>query len=800
MTGSPIVVGRRRGRTAPPKRSHEDSAVDDWEPFGELASAPLDEVLSAVARGCDGDSNVLRAADMVLTFLAEQAGDTWQDRWLAGIDTFTSDDRSPWFAPAMAIRRPSQKTAESATRALQELVSLDVVRPTYAWMARRRLQCWPAVAQQRDPVAWDAFRTHLHALGFSPKTEGVVQITVAQIVAATGKPVNRISAEDVLEMARSFMDRRAANRRQINLAWRVLRELGWLKHASVAMPTRHKRRPPKTCEEMVDGYGIAEPQRSVLVHYLRARSTSLDHVSLHGVAFMLCDLFWADIVRHEGTLPGFALTEEQASAWKERVKLRKLRPGQEVPEPRRDFKKVLNTVRAFYSDVASWALHDSFWAPWVAPPFIYAEDTAGTRKDQARTTSRIHQRIREAAPLLSQVVRAAEERLDSAREMLTAALTAGPGGNVEVDGRQWRVVQDNPRGHLRLVHGTSGGPRGRGNEIDVTDREDAAFWAWAAIEILQHTGIRIEELLELTHLSLVPHRVRETGETIPLLHIAPSKSDEERLLVVGPELAHVLACVIARIRGEDGQVPLVQRYDPHERVWSDLLPFLFQGRRRGGVAQGVISDNVIRNQIQTCIDLKGIKVKGQPLKLVPHDFRRIFATEALAAGVPPHITQALMGHKSIATTQGYAAVYPQHVIAGHRAFIARRRKLRPTEEYRALTDAEWEEFEGHFAKRKLELGTCGRAYGSDCRHEHACIRCEMLRPDPAQRGRLLVIIDSLGERITEATENGWLGEVDGLQTSLDAARVKLWQMERIERRQASGAVALPLPSVRVRPR
>ena len=82
------------------------------------------------------------------------------------------------------------------------------------------------------------------------------------------------------------------------------------------------------------------------------------------------------------------------------------------------------------------------------------------------------------------------------------------------------------------------------------------------------------------------------------------------------------------------------------------------------------------------------------------------------------------------------------------------------------------------AKRTLELGTCGRAYGSSCQHEHACIRCPMLRPDPAQQPRLEQIIASLTERLAEATEHGWLGDVDGLQVSLDAARNKLVQMRR----------------------
>jgi hypothetical protein len=64
------------------------------------------------------------------------------------------------------------------------------------------------------------------------------------------------------------------------------------------------------------------------------------------------------------------------------------------------------------------------------------------------------------------------------------------------------------------------------------------------------------------------------------------------------------------------------------------------------------------------------------------------------------------------------AVYPEEAINGHRAFIARRRALRPAEEYRTPTDAEWQEFLGHFEHRKVSLGTCGRSYATACIHEH----------------------------------------------------------------------------------
>ncbi|WP_327286075.1 hypothetical protein OG723_00060 [Streptomyces sp. NBC_01278] len=45
--------------------------------------------------------------------------------------------------------------------------------------------------------------------------------------------------------------------------------------------------------------------------------------------------------------------------------------------------------------------------------------------------------------------------------------------------------------------------------------------------------------------------------------------------------------------------------------------------------------------------------------------------------------------------------------------------------------------------------------------------------DPRQRPRLIEIIQNLRERIRDARANGWLGEVEGLQVSFDAAMTKL---------------------------
>ena len=184
---------------------------------------------------------------------------------------------------------------------------------------------------------------------------------------------------------------------------------------------------------------------------------------------------------------------------------------------------------------------------------------------------------------------------------------------------------------------------------------------------------------------------------------------------------------------------------------------------------------------------------GDPLVFTPHDFRRIFVTDAVMNGLPPHIAQVICGHRNIDTTIGYKAVYPAEAIEAHRAFIARRRATRPSEEYRTPTDEEWDAFLAHFEKRKVSVGTCARAFATPCVHEHACVRCSLLRPDPTQRRRLEEIRANLHDRIAEAEREGWLGEIEGLKVSLAGTEDKLAQIDATLRSQGE-AVQLDRPA------
>ena len=225
------------------------------------------------------------------------------------------------------------------------------------------------------------------------------------------------------------------------------------------------------------------------------------------------------------------------------------------------------------------------------------------------------------------------------------------------------------------------------------------------------------------------------------------------------------------------------------------MPLLFQ--RVIGLENRPIPADGIRDLIHGALAASGITgTDGKPLDFQPHDFRRLFTTDAILNGMPPHIAQLILGHDDINTTMGYKAVYPEEAIRGHRAFIARRRATPAQRRIPvAHRTAEWEEFLGHFERRRVALGDCGRAYCTSCIHEHSCIRCPLLRIDPAQRHRLEEIRDNLLARIAEAEREGWAGEAEGLRVSLAAANNKLAQADTAAARR-SEAVGLGIPAYR----
>jgi integrase len=744
------------------------------------------------------EANRRRGLPVLLDWLDGQPGQTWQQRWLAsGADAAGerwADGPVRWLR-GRGIYSPSR--LEVMTSSLLVLVGADIIRPSLAWLLSggKKRKLARNMICSRDPEGF----ARLNQLcqddpAITPAAQAKVAFRTAVIIAAKGGVLADITIGDILEVLDAERDVR--DRRDSGAAtFRVLREMGIF---GPGVPTLREITDPgqRTVEELVDRYPITcRPVRDLIVEYLKERQPSIDYVTLRNRAAELARSFWADLEQHHPGICSLRLPHEVAAGWKQRLRTRTTAAASGAGEKttitveRLSYLDTLASVRAFYLDLAEWALDDpARWGPWVAPCPVRAEDLE-RRKFTRRRKARMDARTRDRLPVLPILTRAALQWRDDAGAVLAAARDAEPGQQFTAAGQTLaRSVRPHGAPGNIWAHDPA-----TSKQRFLNLEEDHAFWAWAIIEVLRLTGIRVEELTELSHHSLVQYRLPDTGELVPLLQIAPSKTDTERLLVVSPELADVLSTIICRIRGRDGAVPLVRARDRHELTWMPPSPLLFQRRTR--TENHAININLVADLLDKALARTRLTdpATGEPLRFTPHDFRRLFITDAVLNGLPPHIAQVIAGHRDISVTMGYKAVYPDEAIRSHLAFLARRRALRPSEEYRTPTDAEWAEFLGHFERRKVATGICGRAFSTPCIHEHSCLRCSMHWPDPAQRPRIAEIRDNLIARITEAEREGWTGEVEGLQISLAGAEDKLAQ---IDRRNSRPVAHLGIPAPR----
>lgn len=733
-------------------------------------------------------------ARLLLGWLATLPGDTWQQRWES---SEASARYESWYREVLTWAVPFRKPSRSwSDPGLLALVCADVVRPRMDWLLgnpSRHLR--PAIAATRDPQGFAQLEAEIPEAQRATNAASTAITHLAQIIVVCGGGIDDIVAGDLLSHPRlgHMSSSRSA---PVRMAYSWLHARGQFPaHAPARLAHLTIRAGQTDPAGLVDRYQLQNRAvRDLFVAYLTERQPSVDHTTLRTLSHHLVGLFWADLERHHPEIDDLRLPRDIKDAWKARVSLktvsRRLPNGtvETAAEPRQAAAGVKQSVRAFYLDIAEWAHDDpATWGRWAAPcPVSEAECT--TRHATRLQKARADHRTRERMPVLPALIRTAERRLQQARERLADVDAAAPGSTVTVHGETFTL----PKASTWRAGGKPGHVMdANGKRRPLRAEERRAFYAWATIEILRHTGIRCEEMLELTHHSIIRYRLPATGEIVPLLQIAPSKTDKERLLLVSPELADVLSAVVARVRAPGGAIPSIPTYDMHERTWNAPMPVLFQWAVSG--EHRPVSVNTIRRSLDETLDAAGLlDASGRPLRFAPHDFRRIFITDAILNGLPPHIAQVIAGHDRIDTTMGYAAVYPADAIEAHRSFIARRRQTRPTHEYRSVTPEEWDEFLGHFARRKLALGQCGRAYGTDCAHEHACVRCPVLVVGPAEKARLEEIRDNLTERIAEAEREGWLGEAEGLAVSLAAAQEKLTQINaQQQRRRAPVYLGIP---------
>ena len=725
------------------------------------------------------DKTRRRGLTKLLDWLQCQPGDTWQEKWLAsGADAAGSG----WTDLPLKDRVPAREHhREELCTGLVLLIAGQVLRPGYRWLLRQRQALLLAEARAAiDPGGFRSIELQARpAIGWA-RSDAMNKLT--WIVICKGGLVSDITVGDCIELTAALQEHHFRGSAGRPLFYALLKETGVLPASAPARFRALRIEGRCSVERIVDKSGIeCRPVRNLLVEYFTERAPELDHTSLRHIADTIGRLFWRDLEIHHPGIGSLRLEPAVAQAWKERLAYIRDADGHPV-RPRVNFRSELVFVRAFYEDIARWAADDpARWAPWVAPSPVKGAECA-TKKSRSGVKSRMDQRTRAQLPLLPALLRAVQQQRKDAEERINTARDTQAGDLFSVAGQQFQRCRQGPSGRVYVTETSTGKRR------NLTHEDEAAFWSWATVEILRATGIRIEEMLELAHHSFIAYALPTTGEIVPMLQVAPSKTDAERLLLVSPELTEVLTAIIFRVRAGNAALPLVPAYDVFEQTWSAPMPFLFQ--RRYGSEDRPINRSYIRECMVATSRAAQITIAGQPLEWRPHDFRRIFVTDALRSGMPPHIAAKICGHALLDTTMGYAAIYPEDVVSHHRAFIARRRAERPSEEYRDLTVGEWDEFLAHFELRKVALGVCGRDYGTPCAHENACVRCPLLRVDPAQIPRLEEIHANLGDRLQEAREQGWLGEVAAIETTLAAA------VQKLEAMRGLATVHLGIPDVR----
>ncbi|MFC8263777.1 hypothetical protein ACFUNF_40820 [Streptomyces sp. NPDC057291] len=276
------------------------------------------------------------------------------------------------------------------------------------------------------------------------------------------------------------------------------------------------------------------------------------------------------------------------------------------------------------------------WGRWAVRCPISGEETRHV-KHEKQQLARSRKRTRERLPILPTLVNFVAQRLKEAQLRLEALHQAEPGAEFTVLGETLRKPKSSG---ARVSRWTRVAFDQHGRKRNLTQDEHRAFWVWAAVEVLRHTGVRIEEMLETTHHSITQYKLPTTGEIVPLLQIAPSKTDEERALLISPELADVLSTIVSRIRDRAGAIPLVASFDAAERLWNPPMPLLFQWDSAG--RRWPVSPANIRKGLNESLAATGlVDENGKPLRFQPHDFRRIFVTDAIANGMPPHIAQII---------------------------------------------------------------------------------------------------------------------------------------------------------------
>jgi len=550
-------------------------------------------------------------------------GKTLQERW----SSFERTVWPKWMAGKVlsAVRR--------WRLGARVMVVTRVVLPSWEWISKISAQKWIACLPPDDPLCRERDRLANALARFSwvtPEGQGVALGCGLRMLLARGYH----SLAQITEQDLTTIPTWSPGTDTLDAA---LCSMGVFPRTAQRGPTRRLRRGRHSIADFVAMAKIPERFRAVTALYLETYATRITplYASQRCKATAL-GYFWRFISdRYPGVASSADVLPVHARAYVPYA-IAQARDGRPQDDGRETNVRTmahsrLVHVRTFFADICTWASEPDSPFAVLAPRTIplTRHDLVGVGFDRAR------QQVQK---------RMVATVLDLERKMPN--IRAFAFGKWHEADRALKADQKDMR---------------------LTASERDTFWDWGLVELLVQSGLRVEEASELTTLDILKRHMPD-GRIYYMLHVKPSKYDRARVIPIGDGLGRVIAEMIRHVKSLHGTeaVPFCDHWDCHEHRPLPRAPYLVRAWRHPS-ALGVQG---IRRRLRLLSAAAGVRRSdGTPLRLLPHDCRRVFASEHLNNNTPVHVIQALLGHATIDTVMVYAKLYPQTLVEEYRKAV-----------------------------------------------------------------------------------------------------------------------------------
>jgi hypothetical protein len=214
---------------------------------------------------------------------------------------------------------------------------------------------------------------------------------------------------------------------------------------------------------------------------------------------------------------------------------------------------------------------------------------------------------------------------------------------------------------------------------------------------------------------------------------------------------------IKRAFGTD-HVPPCDAWDWHEKRPLPRAPYLMRFSRQAGVP----GPKAVRDRLARLSIAAGARrADATPLRLRPHDCRRVFASEHLNNNTSVPVIQALLGHATPDTVMIYAKLYPTRLVEEYRkALRGIYFRFHGEDGLRNPTQEEWRAFEHSCSMRDMGTHLCALPTGEHCPNGLVCLGCTHAQPKRSAIPTFGAMLASHGRALARARdENEPAGQI-----------------------------------------